>query len=177
MAKTRQINGNTLLSQAVSSLRQGKLRQTITILRKAPTKHGQNALVHYNLGLAYEAAKRYRHAMESYQRALSLDPTLLDAAVCQGYIFGLKGNFRKELNRYNEVLRRDPTHSTALYNKAVVLDDALGNPRSAIPFYLKVLKQPLSNSRKRAVLVRLAYCYLDTQQYNKAQHMLKQLAT
>ena len=164
-----------LLRKAVFFLKRGKPRQALAVLRKARANDAQNALVYYNLGLSYEAIKRYRKALNSYQRALSLDPTLTDAAVCQGYILGLKGDVKRELMRYDEVLRRDPTHLMALYNKAVALDDSFGNPRAAIPWYLQTLKQPLTKPQQRDVYLRLVYAYLDTRQFRKAETCLKKL--
>jgi len=166
---------DALLVQAVTLLKQDKPRRALRILLKAKAKARHNALIYYNLGLAYEAIKQYRRALNCYQKALLYDPTLADAAVCQGYILGLQGHIKLELARYDEVLRRDPTHAIALYNKAVTLNDDLDNVQAAIPLYLRVLKQPLNRKQHRSVCVRLVYAYLDTGQYRKAAHILRKL--
>lgn len=164
-----------LLRRAVNFLKRKKPRQALKVLLKAKAKDRNNALVYYNLGLAYKALKEYRRAMDCYQSALSRDPKLTDAVVCQAYIFGFKGNYHRELASYDEVLRRDPKHAIALYNKAVVLDDEFKKPRLAIPLYCRTLKLPLTRQQKRGVHLRLVYGYLDIRQYKKAAESLKKL--
>ncbi len=170
----RQRKGNsrrfveTALVRASTLLKRNRFRQAIHILLRARTKNPKSALVYYNLGFAYEAIKQYRLAMDHYQRALFLDPSLADAAVSQGYIFGLKGDIKREIARYDEVLLRDPRHLVALYNKAVVLDDKLDNQQGAIPLYLRVLRRQLTAKQQSDVYLRLTYAYLGTRQYGRA---------
>ncbi len=166
---------NKLLARAVVLLKRKRPKQALRFLLQAKAKSKHNGLIYYNLGLAYEAVKRYRDAMRCYRRALFYEPSLLDAAVCLGYLYGLKGNVKRELACYDEVLKRDTKHMISLYNKAVVLDDKLDNQRAAIPLYLQVLKQTLTRDQRRDVYMRLAYAYLDMRQYGKAIKSLRNL--
>ena len=156
-------------------LKHGKAQLAIKWLLRAQAKDKRNALVYYNLGLAHEQVKRYTRAISCYRRAVLHDPTLLDAAVCLGYLYGVRGDQKRELGCYEEVLRRDPRHAVALYNKAVTLHDDLENPKAAIQWYHAVLQVPLTRQQQNDVYWRLVYAYLDTQQYGKADKSLHTL--
>lgn len=165
-----------LLRRAVSCMRRKRLKGALKLLRKVMAVDKRNAVAHYNAGFVYENLGRLRQAKNFYRRALRHKDTYVDAAVCLGYLCGLRGDFKRELIYYDRALRRDPGHKVALYNKAVAFDDGFKQPGQAMRLYRRVLQTHLSSRELHDVLVRMVYAYLDLGRYADARDILTRIA-
>ena len=68
---------------------------------------------HYNLGVIYERQRKPADARRSYERALSLKPTLKDAAVNLAVMMEGDGNTQAAIATYSDVLRKYPEDATS----------------------------------------------------------------
>ncbi|HEY7675663.1 MAG TPA: tetratricopeptide repeat protein [Candidatus Methylomirabilis sp.] len=60
--------------------------------------------------------------MAEYNRAIQLDPTLLEAHLALGEVYEEKGLYQDAIARYNRVLEVDPKHPTAHYGLALAYE-------------------------------------------------------
>jgi tetratricopeptide (TPR) repeat protein len=79
------------------------------------------------LALEYEADKKTRtEAMEAYDRALSVDPTKIDALLNCGTLHYEDGNFEKAVEYFARAISLQPESALAHFNLGSVLEE-LGN--------------------------------------------------
>ena len=73
--------------------------------------------LHYlNLGMAYEGLDQFERAVESYRRALELDPTSVDALNCLGNSYRARGAGEAAVGCYRAAVAARPEHALAHYN-------------------------------------------------------------
>ncbi|HEU0224972.1 MAG TPA: sulfotransferase [Steroidobacteraceae bacterium] len=72
-------HASALLILAAAKRRQGDASGALALLEPIAASHGGHAIVHYELGLAYEALRRGEEAVASLRRAVELKPDLGDA--------------------------------------------------------------------------------------------------
>ncbi len=91
--------------------------------------------------LAYSAQKKgdLDHARYLYEKALGIDPTLIDAATNLGVIEATRGHLREAVRLWEDAFQRAPGQSRIGMNIARVLCDA-GQPGSARDYVLRVLE-------------------------------------
>ncbi len=102
--------------------------------RKAPDA----ALPHYNLGNELSSQGRIDEAIEQYQIALQIEPSLADVHDNLGIAFAMKGEYDKAINEIQLALQINPFAANAynnlgiIYTKMGLWDRAIENFRKAI---------------------------------------------
>jgi len=81
---------------------------------------------------------KYEEAITYYDKALSIDPSNLDALFSKALALDNLGRFAEAISHYDKVLEIEPADIDALYNKAFALDN-LGRLDEALSYYNKVL--------------------------------------
>jgi len=91
--------------------------------------------------LAYSAQKKgdIDHAREFYEKALAIDPTLIDAATNLGAIEASRGQLREALRLWEDAFQRAPGESRIGMNIARLFCDA-GQPSASRNYVLRVLE-------------------------------------
>lgn len=81
-------------------------------------KDGKQALenMYFQHGNHHKDLKQYDQALQSYKKAVELQPGNIKAHVNIGAIYHLKGNFRKAREHYQIVLEHDPGHKIVSQN-------------------------------------------------------------
>jgi len=77
---------------------------------------GATPLHYLNLGMAYDGLNQFERAVESYRRALELDPTSVDALNCLGNTYRARGVGKAALDCYRAAVAAQPEHALAHYN-------------------------------------------------------------
>jgi tetratricopeptide (TPR) repeat protein len=72
------------------------------------------------LGLAYLNLQRFPEAQQALERALQLDPNLVEAEYSLGVLFSKEGNNEKALLHFERVLKVQPEHSKALLDAGTI---------------------------------------------------------
>jgi tetratricopeptide (TPR) repeat protein len=113
--------------------------ETERLLRSAIEKSSNDPAVLSALG--YSAQKRgdIAHARESYEKALAIDPTLIDAATNLGVIEANRGHLREALRLWEDAFQRAPGQSRIGMNIARLFCDT-GQPGNARDCVLRVLE-------------------------------------
>jgi len=128
--------------------RTGESYKAIDELEKLAKTHGDEADLHYQLGLALFDIGEYESALNSLERALELDPNHAAAAFYLGYINDLRGNDDDSV-RYYEAIKRMPVfYPNALINLGVIYEDR-GEYYKAIECYHAVLCADPQNERAK----------------------------
>ena len=68
--------------------------------------------------------------MTAYQKAIELDPGSIEARMGLGEVYEDKGLYKEAVEEYKKVVERDPKHTGAMYNLALVHEKL--DPREAI---------------------------------------------
>jgi tetratricopeptide (TPR) repeat protein len=91
-----------------------------------------SGLAAFRLGTVYDSLGRYPEAVESFSRALALDPRVPGARAALGVALGALGRHEESVGHLREARRLDPGSAAVAYNLGVALLK-LGRPAEAIP--------------------------------------------
>ena len=113
--------------------------ETESLLRSASKKSPNDPALLSALG--YSAQKRgdIAHARELYEKALSIDPALIDAATNLGVIDATRGHLHEAVKLWDDAFQRAPGQSRIGMNIARVLCEG-GQPDRARDYVLRVLE-------------------------------------
>ncbi|XP_031282560.1 probable UDP-N-acetylglucosamine--peptide N-acetylglucosaminyltransferase SPINDLY isoform X1 [Pistacia vera] len=110
----------------------------------------QNACAHTHCGILYKDEGRLVEAAESYQKALSADPSYKPAAECLAIVLTdlgtslkLAGNTQEGIQKYYEALRIDPHYAPAYYNLGVVYSEMMQYDTALSCYEKAALERPL----------------------------------
>jgi hypothetical protein len=113
--------------------------ETERLLRSAVEKSPSDPALLSALAFAAQNKGDVDRARELYRKALSFDPTLVDAATNLGVIEANRGHGREAVRLWQDAFQRAPGQSNIGMNIARVLCDA-GQPGSARDYVLRVLE-------------------------------------
>jgi protein O-GlcNAc transferase len=119
-----EINPNqfvALYSLAVIGLNGGGVEEGLHFAERCRLAEPRAAASWYIHGAALKSARRFAEAIESLDRALSLDPNHLESFVTKGHVYGDQKQYALSLVEFNNVLTRDPGHAQAINNSATLL--------------------------------------------------------
>ena len=85
-------------------------------LRKIVALNPSSPRAHFNLALNLERKGGLDEALDSYQKALRLDPDLMQAQIGSGNVHFARAAYDQAARCYEEVLKRDPHNTAARYN-------------------------------------------------------------
>jgi tetratricopeptide (TPR) repeat protein len=109
----------------------GEIDAAIAAYQKALTYNAINPKVHMSLGKIYYAEKGlYYESVQSYKRAIDLDPQSVEARMGLGEVYEDKGLYKEAVEEYRKVIELDDKNTGALYNLALVYEKT--DPKEAI---------------------------------------------
>jgi Flp pilus assembly protein TadD len=123
--------------QAVWFVEQGRFGDAESYIAQVEGRHTQPALLHYRVGRAYAAARRYGDAVEHFRRSLALDPAQPPADLELGQTLVVTGRFSDAV----------PPLTAAL--------DAGYRPEVAAPWLVRALLRAGETARARTLLSAL----------------------
>jgi tetratricopeptide (TPR) repeat protein len=112
----------------------GKHDVAIQLIGLAIAEDGRNALYHTNHGLALAGLRRFEEAIASYDRALAVQPTFVEALCNRANALAELGRDAEALASYDRALALQSDHANALFNRGGVLL-RLGRPDDALASY------------------------------------------
>ncbi len=108
-------------------------------LPKRPEPPQLSADEWYDLGVELEASST-ADAMETYRRALEVDPQLMEAHINLGRLLHIAGDREGALDHYTRALQLEPSDAIPAFNIGVVLED-LERTEEALAMYLEALRR------------------------------------
>jgi tetratricopeptide (TPR) repeat protein len=130
-----------------------------------------NARVRNEAGVAYFSLGRAGDAYESYQAAITLDPSYGEPYANLGLLYRRKGWYDKALAQYGEALELQPTNATVWYNRAVALE-RLGRLEEAVSSLETAAKLA---PKYRSPVRRLTLIWYDLGDYETAYSYARKL--
>jgi tetratricopeptide (TPR) repeat protein len=101
----------------------GDVDGAVQAYQKALVHNPLNAKVHVSLGRIYYSEKNlYYESVNSYKKAIDLDPSYLDARMGLAEVYEDKGLYPEAIAEYRRVVDQDPKNTGALYNLALVYE-------------------------------------------------------
>ncbi|GAB7521465.1 tetratricopeptide repeat protein [Paraburkholderia sp. 2C] len=113
------------------SLQTGRIDEGIELLKKAVLINGKHAPLHSNLAYSYNTQRRFSEGLASANRALTLQPGLVDALTNRGNALAGLGRATEALASFDKALALQPGFAQAWNNRACALRD-LNRPMDAI---------------------------------------------
>jgi tetratricopeptide (TPR) repeat protein len=153
---------------------QGKFENAAIGYQRATALNPNYAEAYNNLGEALGELKQYPRAIEAFNKAFVLDPTLLKAKYNQAVTYDRMGNFRYSEFVFRNLIKSKPEYSLGYDGLAVTLSKA-GRAREAIAFHEKAIAL---SPREPSYYYNCAISYLMLKNTPKAieqQEILKEI--
>lgn len=112
----------------------GKHDVALQLIDLAIAEDGRNFLYHSNRGLALAGLRRFEEAIASYDCALAVRPTFVEALCNRANALAELGRDAQALASYDRALALRSDHANALFNRGGVLL-RLGHPDEALASY------------------------------------------
>jgi tetratricopeptide (TPR) repeat protein len=127
----------------------------------------------HRLGFVFQQKGLEANAIDAYQRALVLDPSIQEARFNLGSLYALRGDYRRAEIEYRAFIARHPEHGEAPYALANVLLD-MRRYVLAAELYEKLLDKP-SGIEQSEIGLRLAHARLQLGQPQAAEATYRRL--
>ena len=117
----------------------GDIDGAVNAYQKALANNPLNPRVHVSLGKIYYGEKQlYYEAVNSYKKAIDLDPRYVEARMGLAEVYEEKGLYQDAIGEYKKVVEQDDKNTSALYNMALVYEKV--DPREAITLWERYIK-------------------------------------
>lgn len=127
---------------------EGKIRLSESILEKNPN----DLLVLIDLANSYFDIDRYPEAVETYSRALAIDPKNADVRNDLGITYRELGQYDKAVEAFRQAALDDPLNARSRYNLGIVLACDMKDDRGAIEAWEEFLALgPCTNRNDRRI--------------------------
>jgi predicted O-linked N-acetylglucosamine transferase (SPINDLY family) len=120
-----------LLVYATAALRRGDRERGIALLGTVVELQPDNAVAHYQLGVALDEARRTGEALSSYERAIGAKPDFAEAHNNRGVALKALGRPDEALASFERAIRLRPGYAKAHFGRGVTLKD-MGRPEEAL---------------------------------------------
>src|SRR5882762_6881299 len=97
-------------------LRDGKVDEAITELKRAAELAPSSAVITTNLAFAYDKGGKADEAVTAYRKVLELEPANAIARNNLGNLLTRQGQYEEATREFEELLRRDPDNASAKTN-------------------------------------------------------------
>lgn len=111
----------------------------ITWCQNLANRFPNNYYAHLILGSAYRAKDEIDKAMESYQRAVEINPNLADAYLGLAATYFLSEKIEESIKYFKKAIEINPGHVAAHYNLSLIYEST-GQIDEAIALYEKIIE-------------------------------------
>jgi tetratricopeptide (TPR) repeat protein len=139
--------------------RQGRNEEAYEDLSTASAYAPNNDIIYFNLALCSIALKKYKQAIDYYDKCLKINPNYYDAFNARGLLLETLLRVWDALDSYESAIKIDSKKPYALYNYAHLLKD-LGYNERAIQRYYMALEERI-NERNIHLDLGSLYCRVD----------------
>jgi tetratricopeptide (TPR) repeat protein len=139
--------------------RQGRTEEAYEDLSTASAYAPNNDIIYFNLALCSIALKKYKQAIDYYDKCLKINPNHYDAFNARGLLLETLLRVWDALDSYESAIKIDSKKPYALYNCAHLLKD-LGYNERAIQRYYMALEERI-NERNIHLDLGSLYCRVD----------------
>lgn len=166
-SEKEKLNINALYAQVIEN----DVEKRIRILEEVAEKFPREKRVHYNLGIHYWNKKEFQSAIDSYSKALALDPNFGPALNGMGYAYADMGNFEKAIESFEKYASVSPGDANPLDSLAEIYFQ-IGQLNNSIKKYEEAIE---AQSDYFEAYWRVAYVYALKEEYQKALDWIDRL--
>ena len=131
---------NSTMAEAKQLEAAGNYDQAASLLKQATEVDSTQDLVWFNLGDAQRGAKKYQDAIDSYQKAISLKPTVGAYHNNLADAYAKSGQTEKAVQEYDAAAAAEPANAATYYfNEGAIFTNA-GKPDEAIAAFNKAIQ-------------------------------------
>lgn len=130
--------GSSELAAGTDAISAGDFEKARGIFEKVSREQPSNARAHFYLGVAQQNLGQGEAAVQSYERALELDPKLMEATVNLTAALLDAGDAARAEPLIERGLSSEPNHAGLLYNRALAAS-MLGKKTEAVKAYRQAL--------------------------------------
>lgn len=134
--ETKQQQAEKLLMEAIELMDNGKIKESITLLKKAKKLDPSNLIYDYEIGLAYVYNKEYSKAVKYYKKILYHPDATDQVWQMLGNTYSMMGLKDKAMETYQEGLKRFP-NSGRLYLEQGIVMVQMEKYDKAIEYWIK----------------------------------------
>ena len=116
----------------------GLYTKALNELKYCKTMDSTSALLFYKMGVVETKLKQKTEALNSFNRALKLNPDYIPAIISRAAEYADRGQFKTAIREYNRVLQLDPAYHT-IYKQRAMAHLALKNYEAAIDDFSRFL--------------------------------------
>ncbi|CEN56281.1 tetratricopeptide repeat protein [Candidatus Methylopumilus turicensis] len=113
--------------------------QALSLLSKAIKLHPDYGLIHYNLGIAFQALNQFKSAISCYDEAIRLTPDFASAYSNRGDALQATNQLQAAIDSYNQAIDLNPDYFEAYSNRGNALQ-SLKQYQEAIASYEKAIR-------------------------------------
>lgn len=125
----------------VAKLKSGDPAAAVIILESAVlSPSAEDAMLHFNLALAYEQTQEYDKAIKSVETALDLSPNQSELKLLYARLMVQRGNLKLAQDMLKELAASHP-RSVGIKELQAKIEMSLNNPEAAVELYKQVLKK------------------------------------
>lgn len=157
------------LSQATRLAEQGHIAGAIALLHDLAAKEPGRAIVHYNLGVLYDALAKTSDAVHHYRRAIALGDEFGDAHSNLGLIYLRAQKYDAAAAEFRAAIDANHAHCNALHGLGSV-EVAAGRPADAVAWFKRALEL---RPRDPVILNNLADALLRGGQLEEAREQIR----
>ncbi len=151
-------------------LRQDKFKEASVYLKRTLSIDDRQAYTWYLLGMAQYFSGNVEEAIDSYEKAFSMESGLpIEAHYNLGVAYHENAQFLNAAKEYEEVIKLDPNHINA-YNNLGLVYSIVGEREKAISLFNKVLEIDPTNIKAR---INLGNVYLSTSDLVEAEQIYR----
>lgn len=99
----------------------------------------EDAIIYYSRGKTRYQLKKYRQAIEDFDRALSLNPNYAVVYLNRGIIYDREQQWEFAIADYTQAIQLNPNYANAYYNRALLYHYDLQNLELALADYNKAI--------------------------------------
>jgi len=122
------------LEEGVDALKRGDYGSGVQILELLAPSRPQDAMLHYNLGMAYSDLGKLSQSVEQLKKALEIDKNFINAKVALGVSYARLKEYGKAAVILKEAVLDDPDNGYALRNLGAVLMQLGDSGRDALRY-------------------------------------------
>jgi Tfp pilus assembly protein PilF len=139
-------------------LNKGDNHAALLLFKKALKNNPNDLAVRMNLGLSFLQYRQLKEAAVQFERVLAVMPEHPDANLHMATIYAVRGQWKKSVDIYEDVLSSNSSNSVALYNYASLLYDKKKYSRGldVLNRYIDTIAIDNSNSKNRFEALALA---------------------
>ena len=170
MAKTNETYAQRHYESALDYFEQGNYEKALQQIDNAIQQTPDNPDYLSTKGIFLHRMNDVMRAVDSYQRAIKVDPNHSFSHYNLGLIFMKEGKVLQAIQQWEAVLKTKPNDIDSNFNIAVALTQ-LGKTKQAIPFYKKILELDPSHVQTHQ---NLGVIYRDEHEFGLAkEHFIK----